>query len=503
MEGLEHVPLKVFFSGDDKMVYACMGAGMQIRRWKPESGVSDNLIAAAGEWIHYTPDGYWDGSPSSGKLVAMSRGLEAFGIDQFALKNNRPDLILESMGLGTKELIEHYYQQYLKRLSKSGMSESDLSGDLHVPEAVIRSVKQSGREVIVECLLSESESRLKKYNIYINDVPLFGAYGKELSGKSATVKDKIELTEGKNKIEVSCTNVKGAESYRALAYAEYKGKLKGDLYYIGFGVSNYKDSSLNLKYADKDAKDLADLYGSMKGKYSNVYVKTYLNEEVTVENIRSARDLLKNAKPEDTFVLFIAGHGKHDTDKQATYYYITYNADRDNLKGTCANFEIIEDLLQGIAPRNKLFLMDTWESGEADESIESSYYSAAGSRGMKARTTRALTVTGKSVPAKRSYLFQKDRYIYNDLQRRSGAIVFSSSRGSEFSYESDNIKNGYFTRAVIDGLKGRNLKMTNGLIMVDELKRFVSEKVARDTDNLQHPTVDRDNLYQKFGFPVK
>jgi len=184
---------------------------------------------------------------------------------------------------------------------------------------------------------------------------------------------------------------------------------------------------------------------------------------------------LKDAKPGDTLVLFIAGHGIHDTDAEGTYYFATYDAELSRLGETAARFELIEDILQGIAPRNKLFLMDTCESGELEEGVQATMFAQAGSRGIIARTARGIAV--KAVPTSgnasaaaaapagaREYLAQRDRYIYNDLARRSGAIVFSSCKGGEFSYE--------------------------------------SEAVAKLSGGLQHPTVDRDNLYQKFGFPA-
>jgi hypothetical protein len=140
----------------------------------------------------------------------------------------------------------------------------------------------------------------------------------------------------------------------------------------------------------------------------------------------------RHAKPADTFVLFIAGHGVHDGDSAATYYYLTHNADKNNLKGTCANFELIEDLLQGIAPRNKLFLMDTCESGEVDEETTVKAQAIAGARGIKARTTRAFetSVRTDNKPAPRNFLFQKDRYISTTSRRRGHC--FSSSKGANF-----------------------------------------------------------------------
>ena len=298
-------------------------------------------------------------------------------------------------------------------------------------------------------------------------------------------------------------NDAGAESFRELTFAEYKQETARDLYYIGFGVSRYKNPAISLKYAHKDAQDLSALFAGMKGKFNNVYAKTYLNEDVTVENIQKAKDLLKNAKVDDTFVLFIAGHGVHDKDAEADYYFLTYGADLNNLPKTAANFDLIEDLMQGIAPRNKLFLMDTCESGEVEEKTQDRYYAMAGSRGLTARTTRDVKVSGKSSGAPpREYLLDRDRFIYNDLVRRSGAIVFSSSRGGEFSYEKDELQNGLFTKAVINALTQKDAdKDRNGTISTDELRDYVSANVADVSGNLQHPTVDRDNIYQKFGFP--
>ena len=506
MSGLSEAPMGIRITPDcDHIVAACLDGVLRLYNLKTKYTVT-MLAGTAGNWLAIGNDGYWDGSVNGGELIAMTRDLKTFTIDQFAIRSNRPDLLLKNSGIGTESLIEHYAQQYQKRLRRSGFTEDDLSSDIHLPEAEILENEIDGKMLKLKFTVSDDDYKLKKYNIYVNDVPIFGSYGKDINKKSKTLTEQIELTGGMNKVEVSCTNVKGAESYRALTYADCKSESKGDLYYIGFGISTFNDSSLNLKYADKDAKDLADLYSDMKDKYGKITAKTYLNEEVTVDNIKKAKELLKDAKPDDTFVLFIAGHGVHDTDKEATYYYLTYNADRNNLSGSCADFDLIEDLLQGIAPRNKLFLMDTCESGEIEDNVQNSFYAAAGSRGFK---PRSFAIKGKGnqekqTPEKRTYLYQKDRYIYNDLLRRSGAIVFSSSKGGEFSYESDKIKNGFFTKEIITAVNSKAAdKNDDGVVSTDELREFVAKNVAKATGELQHPTVDRDNLYQKFGFPAK
>ncbi len=470
-------------------------------------------------WLIFDASGYWDASANGGELVAMVQGMSVRNIDQFAVKNNRPDVILGKVDSTDEALISHYAAQYQKRLRKLGLTEAQLSDDYHVPTSEITSSKLTDKHLELGFYLADTKHRLKRYNVYVNDVPLFGSYGKEISGHSANLVEKIELTSGQNKIEVSCMNEAGTESYRAATTASYGRAVKGDLYFLGFGVSRYQDQVLNLRYADKDTKDLAEVFSRMKGEFGNTKIRTFLNEEVTVESIKKAKDFLKDARPDDTFVLFIAGHGVHDTSKEATYYYVTHDTDTTRLADTAASFEYIEDILQGVQPRKKLFLMDTCESGEVDDSVQNAYFAMADKRGIKTRAItreRGLKVVKKAQPSgadglegkgngqtKRAFLHDRGRYIYNDLVRRSGAIVFSSSRGGEFSYESDKIRNGFFTSSIVASLTSQGADKNNdGVVTVDELREFVATEVPKLTDAQQNPTVDRDNLYQRFGFPI-
>lgn len=453
------------------------------------------------QWLVYTHDGYWDSSRDGGELISMVKEMEVWSIDQFAVRNNRPDIILKRLGSKDTNLINHYYRQYKKRLKRLGFTGDQLSGELHVPETKILEKKQEGKNISLTFSMKDSKYSLKNYNIYVNDVPVFGAYGRVTSGKIRTITEKIELTSGENKIEISCMNEKGAESYRALAFSSLDKQVKGDLYFIGFGVSKYKNSELNLKYADKDVKDLAEIFGSMINQYNKVHVRTYLNEEVTPGNIKKAKGILKNANVDDTFILFISGHGVHDTDEDATYYYLTHNTDLKNLKGTAADFDLIEELVQGIPPRKKLILIDTCESGEVEDDTQEEYYGMADTKGIRARTTRKGVLTKEK--QKRTWLNEKDRYIYNDLLRRSGAIVFSSCKGGEFSYESDKFANGLFTEEIINALARRKADADgDGIVTTGELRDYVSMAVPKHSMGMQNPTVDRDNIYVKFGFAV-
>ena len=495
--------LSVDFAPDGRH-FLTGGDDHTMKLWDTETGDQVSFANGKGEWIAFTPDGYFDGSRRCSELVAAVKEDEAFAIDQIATAKNRPDVVLKRMGVRDESTIDYYYSLYRRRLKRQGYNESEMENNYSVPLASIVVTKRDGKNVEVTFRLQEPKYHLKSYNIYVNDVPIFGSYGKNISGNSIDRTERIALTTGSNKIEVTCTNDAGGESYRAITYADYQTVERGDLYYLGFGASKYHDESLDLRYASKDAKDLEAAFLKMAGTYFDaVHVRTFLDEQVTIANIVKAKEFVSKAKVDDTFVLFIAGHGVHAADEGATYYYLMYDTELGRLQSTAASFDLIEDLLQGIPPRKKLFLMDTCESGEAEDGSSPAYSFIANDLAGSARTSRGIRIVRKDsgMDRQKLYLSDKDRFIQNDLLRRSGAVVFSSSQGDEFSYESDDLKNGFFTAAVLAGLSAGD-RDGDGIISTDELTSYVAEVVPNRTGDRQHPTVDRDNIFQRFGFPV-
>lgn len=489
--------LSLQFSVDSRYLFASLKNG-SIRMISLSNGASISVMSSGEEWIHYADDGYFDASSGGGRLVAACKGVESFGVDQLAVQFNRPDILYSRISLFPKDVIDHFVAQHQKRIKKLGLKDKTAAGT-SLPKAKILSKETNGKFVNLNLSFTSESADIKNYNIFINDVPLYPLQGKSISGKKNTVQEHVELSEGENKIEVSCTNEFGIESLRDMVFEKKDPEKKGNLYFIAFGVSRYRDKELDLAFAEKDVKDLAEAFRSMKGKFDNVFIKTYTNEEVTAENIEASSGFTERASVDDTFILFIAGHGLHDTDKAATYYFLTHNADRNNIAETCADFSLFEKLLMETKSRKKLFLMDTCESGESEDGTL--YDNAVNTgKGVSSRSARGFKISGKT--GVRPYLYQKDRYIYNDITRRTGAIIFSSCRGGELSYESDKIENGFFTREMINALNGKDVRSNDGWIPLTEIRNSVIKSVPEATGNLQHPTVDRDNLFVKFSLPL-
>jgi len=520
---------------DDNKHLLSIDSKNYFRFWNISDGTCVIYYGNKDKWLIISDDGFWDGSTNCGDLVSMVHEMDVWNIDQFATRNNRPDIILKRSGSKDQYLVNHYYMQYLKRLKHLGLSEKDLTTDFRVPITSIVKASQKDKYVNLELSFSSNGKKLASYQIYANDVPLFGSTGKHINGSSINISEKIELTNGNNKIEVSCMDTGGVESYRVPQSFNWKDDTTNNLYFLAFGVSVYQDTAIRrLHYPAKDARDLENALKSMEGKgFRKVFTRTYIDAQVTKSSISQAKGFLKDAHPDDTFVLFISGHGVQVGGKatrpvaengkgisvvgvdsnlisESTYYYVTADAKLSDITHTAADFETIEDLLQGIAPRQKLFLIDTCESGENDEQSPRLAVSLSGAKGLFARTlspesTRGLAVLPKVVSQATT---EKDRYIYNDLARRSGAIVFSSCQGNEASLEADVWQQGAFTAKILAAFRDPAADLNrDGKITTDELRAYVMAEVPKLVKSLdpsaeQHPTVDRDNIYAKFGFPI-
>lgn len=466
-----------------------------LRLWNLESGDSVSLVSGRRDWAVFTEDGLFDASPTGGRLVFMVDANQALGIESFAPFNNRPDRILARFAGSPPELVALLREQSERRARKLKPGAAPGS---KLPDAHIVEVKTDGRKATVKLQLEGNGGELAHYDVFVNGVPVSPPGGKPVTGANATPLETIELTPGSNRVDVSCATSDGRESHRAFVFVDRADSAPADLYFLGFGVSDYRDDRLDLRYANKDASDLADYFKRSRGGYRNVRVQVLTDGQVTVPAVQASASFLQDARPEDTVVLFIAGHGFHERDAAATYYFLTHEADVTKLSSTSVRFEMLEDLLRATKARRKLFLMDTCESGDA--SGEQRAAGAPAGEATAVRGGRGLELAG----APPSPFHRKlDRFVFVDLLRRTGAVVFSSSRWNEPSLESESRKNGLFTAALLEALTaGKADADSDKSVSRQELESYVTSAVSTMTGGRQHPTIDRDNPSVSIALPV-
>jgi len=456
------------------------------------------------EWVVYAPDGYFAAGRGGTSLVAVVRDLHVYKLDQFGLRFNRADILLQRLKLGYPGMIEHFHQRHLSRLRQSGITEGQDAPGIAMPgvEIVAATPSDGADAVQLKLAFNSPEVDLLSYNVRVNGVPVHVGQGQGLSGRDASVEETVPLSAGDNLLEVSALAANGMESPRK--YLQLAGPAAGrkpDLYFVGFGVSKYADAGLNLGYAHKDVLDLAASLGASE-QFDRVHLHAFTDAEVTPQAIVDAKALLATAGKDDVVVILVAGHGMHDRDAAGTYYYLTHAADPARLAETAADFSLLESLLIDIPARNRLFLLDTCESGELEPAFVSGVFDALAGKHERARTTRGLTLDEPlqvaAQPDRRPYLHQRSRYIYNNLSRRNGVVMFASSAGHELSYESAEKQNGYFTEALLQilGQSGRK--------DLESLRKGVRDLVIKYSEGKQHPGVYWNNLHSRLYFdPIR
>ena len=82
-----------------------------------------------------------------------------------------------------------------------------------------------------------------------------------------------------------------------------------------------------------------------------------------------------------------------------------------------------------------------------------------------------------------------------DFRLNSGATIIVAASGVQFAQEGENWKNGVFTWALLNGISNKNADLNDdGIIMLTELKEYLSEEVDRQTNGLQRPILKTESL---------
>lgn len=446
---------------------------------------SNAPLAPPVQWVAFAEDGYFSAGRRGTDFVRARWGQRRASLDQFGLRFNRPDILLERLGLGTPDMIEHYRTQHQWRAERAGLASDDHQDRLALPEVRVVDHRVDGRRARI-VLEAESEgSPLLDHQVYINGVAQLEEGQRALDGQQERLRHDLTLSAGTNRIEVTVRNRAGIESVHAELALEGPEAAKRDLYYLAVGISDYRRNDLDLGYAHQDARDLAAALDFLEefGGFDRVRGRVLTDGSATVDGLREAASLLQEADVDDTVVLFVAGHGLHARDRRARFYFLTHEADPADLPATAAPYGLLQDFLRRSPAHRKLLLIDACESGEQRPGTGPAAGAELG-EGVRDRGAAALSPRSSGRKA-RPYLYQRGRFIYRDLTRASGAVVFSSSTGGELSYESAAKANGFFTEALLEELSAAPSFHT--------LRQRVRDSVAQWTSGRQHPVVDRDN----------
>jgi hypothetical protein len=445
------------------------------RLWDVASGkeLCQMISFRDGSWAVVDPDGRYDAS-NGGDVEGLHwvAGLETIALKQLKERYYDPGLLAKYMGFNKEPLrqvaaftdVKLFPEVELDAPAKSGkltLSLTNRGGGIGRVQVFV-----NGKEVLADARGPKPDIDAKQSTLTVD---LAGA--PVIRGKP-------------NQIRVVTWNAEGYLSSRGL---EILWTPEGEadpsppeLYVIVCGVSHYAAPNLNLRFAAKDAEDMAralELAGKRLFGPDKVHL-TLLStggnpkaQKPTKENIRKAFEAVRKAKPADVLVVYLAGHGVALKQGRDEYCYLTADArgtdttvlaDPAVLAVWAVTSSELVDWIKHIPALKQVMLLDTCAAGAAAAKLMEH-------RDLNGDQVRAL-----------------DR-----LKDRTGFHVLMGCAANRVSYEASQYSQGLLTYSLLQGMAGAKLR-EGEYVDVSSWFQYAADEVpilARGIGGVQKPLV--------------
>jgi len=434
-----------------------------------------------GEWVMWTPQGYYTGSPGAGELVGWqinqgsSKEAQYVRGRQLRDKLLRPDIVERAIQLASAEAA-------LEQAGLANVSvETLLLPDRTPPvlHAKAWASQATGGRGIVLVALEKNALPVLETRITVSD----GKQETTVEPRAVAWPDQaprldpgmtprayeVPLYKGENTVRIVAINAAGESEPREAAITHNgDGALdkRGTLWVLAVGVNDYRGAQRivdqsgkafayrNLNYADADAADFAaTVEAQMQSQHTNTEVTVLVNGgkdgEPTRANILTALQRIRESSAAtDTIVILLAGHGENWTGGR--YHFLPTDFARTSMA------EIGENVID-------------WQN-DVQPAI-------TGAKGRKILFFDAC----HSANARNQTLLpsaEADRYV-----------AFASAGPGQDSVELDELKHGVFTYMLLKALKGAQEALDRGKkgVTVYTLGAFLSSTVSERTLGRQEP----------------
>jgi WD40 repeat protein/uncharacterized caspase-like protein len=440
-----------------------------------------NEYGGGNDWLVVTPDGLFDGSPAAWQQIMWRFSQSTFDVGPVEIFFN--DLfypgLLSDINSGKRPKAPRDVQQLDRRQPKVKLTPKQAaSGDINSRTVTVR----------IDILEAPADaahpqgSGARDARLFRNGSLVKVWHGDVLKGEhQTTLEATLPIVAGENRLTAyvfNQDNVKSADAFLSLA-GSVALKRKGAAYVVAFGVNEYANAQYNLKYAAADATAFADEVKAQQtklGEFARVETISLLDKEATKANLllalkRLAGDAaglpadapqslskLQKAEPEDTVVIYFAGHGTargarfylvpHDLGYTGSRAGIDADAVEKILSHSVSDLEL-EDAVEGLDAGQMLLVIDACNSGQA----------------LEAEEKRRGPMNSKGLA---------------QLAYEKGIYILTAAQSYQAALEAAQLGHGYLTFALIEeGLKrGKaDREQQDGQVLVREWFNYATERV--------------------------
>lgn len=463
------------FSPDGKILARSNSDGT-IKLWEAETDKWLVTLFALDQddWAVITPDGRFDASPGGLNLMHYAVGLETIDLTQLKERYYEPGLLQKLLAFNNQPLRD-----------VTAFTEVKLFPNVEVQPLTPDSTK-------LNLTLTNRGGGIGRVQVFVNDKELAAdARGPSVNPNAQEAKLTVDLANAHvipgqpNEIRVvtwNAENYLSSRGVKSLWTPPGQAKLEPPtLYAIVGGISSYAAPHLGLRFAAKDGQDMAQallvgakrLFGTDKVHLTllataadGLSSPTTLSPQMSFKTLTPAKanfrqafaEVAGKAKPQDIFIIYLAGHGVTLGRGSDEYCYLTQEARSTDAtvladpgvraQTVITSSEIVE-WIKAIAAQKQVMVLDTCAAGAA-----------------AVRLVERRDLDGDQIRA------------IERLKDRTGFHVLMGSAADAVSYEASQYGQGLLTYALLRGMRGAALK-DDMYIDVSRLFQYAKDEVPK------------------------
>jgi WD40 repeat protein len=464
----------ITFSPDNKTLAGGSRDG-RINLWDVNSGnkLLDLISLDQTEWVVVTPDGHFDGSKEGMKLVFYVQDNKPISLDSFFDQFYTPQLLRRI---------------YSRESAQVNAPKVDFSKRIRLPPVVHITSPKPGMtagsdttQIVVDA--QDQGGGVEEIRLYQNG-KLISDHTRQLTRATATNTTTFDVTlvPGINTFRATAFNTDRTEATTDEITIDLKAaEASSNLYILAIGLNEYKNAGYNLNYGRADAQSVADEV-EQRGRriFKEIKKRIILDADATRSNIEAAfAEIIKQAKPQDAFVFYYAGHGimsESDDKNLADFYLVLFDVvriygDDESLATNGIAARNLREMLKNVRAQKQLIILDACESGGALETI----------------ATRGAS----------------EEKAIMQLARSAGVAVLASAGQDQLATEFGKLGHGVFTYALLKALGGEaDGSPKDGKITVKELEAYLNDQVPELTKRYRGKRQDPNSWTRGQDFPI-
>jgi WD40 repeat protein len=420
------------------------------RLWNGKAGSEIvRMVSMRSGWAVVAPDGRFDGT-LDGDLEDRLDAIKwvgdghSFSLDGFVERHYRPALLGYILAKRPETSLDPKV--------------ANVTEGFQLPPQVKVQIqnKQSSKQkkIAVDVRAEDMGGGIDEIRLYHNEKivdPGKSAKKEKSKGRKGDIEKavyNVELVDGKNVFRIvglSNDRIESEPASASINYTSGSSDAPPKLHVFVVGINKYANNSMNLDFAVPDAKGVLDFFLlSYGGTFKKIITYEIYDKKATKSNISKGLKTLKSIQPQDTVILYFAGHGDSIKDSWFFLPHELKSSSEQSVQRQGVSSAKFKEHISQIGANKIVLLFDACKSGAAMDVFSE----------FSNKKSMAL------------------------LSRSTGIHIATSTTGEQYASELPELGHGVFTYALLKGLKGvADKKPKDGSVTITEILGFITRYV--------------------------